>query len=83
MFGIGKARKEQWTGIVARKGHGTNWDDEGGSETYWTLDVKRDDTGKIKHYVIGRGEVSAQLYNSLNEGDKVSKPADTKHLSKS
>jgi hypothetical protein len=82
MFGFGKAKQEAWTGVVTRKGRGTNVDEEGERTTYWTLDVKRDDNGKNKHFVIGRGQVSAELYNSLNEGDKVSKPAGTKQLEK-
>jgi len=82
MFGIGKAKQEMWTGIVTRKGHGTNVDEDGGRTTYYTLGVKRDDNGKNKHFVVNRSEVSAELFNSLSEGDKVSKPAGTKQLQK-
>lgn len=81
MLFFGKSKEEAWTGVVTRKGQGTNIDD-GERTTYWTLDVKRDDNGKNKHFVIGRGQVSAELYNSLKEGDKVSKPAGTKQLQK-
>lgn len=80
MFGFGKAKQEAWTGIVARKGQGSNYDEDGERTTYWTLDVKRDDNGKNEHFVVGRGQVSSDLYNSLKEGDKVSKPAGTKQL---
>lgn len=82
MFGFGKAKQEARTGVVTKKGQGTNYDEDGGKTTYWTMDVKRDDTGKTKHYVIGRGHVSADLYNAVKEGDKVSKPAGTKTLQK-
>jgi hypothetical protein len=82
MFGFGKAKDEAWTGVVTRKGHGTNVDEDGERTPYWTLDVKRDDNGKSKHFVIGRGQVSPELFNSLQEGDKVSKPAGTKQLQK-
>lgn len=82
MFGFGKAKQEMWTGIIIRKGHGTNVDEDGERTTYWTLDVKRDDNGKNKHFVVGRSGVSVELFNSLNEGDKVSKPAGTKQLQK-
>lgn len=82
MFGFGKAKEEAWTGVITRKGHGTNVDEDGERTTYWTLDVKRDDNGKNKHFVVGRSEVSVELFNSLSEGDKVSKPADTKQLQK-
>lgn len=81
MFGFGKAKQEAWTGVVTRKGSGTNVDEDGERTTYWTLDVKRDDNGKNKHYIVGH-EVSAELYNSLAEGDKVSKPAGQKALVK-
>ena len=79
---FGKGKQEAWTGVVTRKGSGTNTDDDGERKTYWTLDVKRDDNGKNKHFVIGH-EVSAELYNSLNEGDKVAKPAGQNKLQKS
>lgn len=82
MFGFGKAKAEAWTAIVTKKGQGTNYDEDGEKTTYWTLDIKREDNGKTKHFVVGRGHVSAQLYNSLQEGDKVSKPAGTKQLEK-
>jgi hypothetical protein len=82
MFGLGKSKDESWTGIVTRKGQGTNVDEDGERTTYHTLDVKRDDSGKNEHYVIGRGQVSPELFNSLKEGDKVSKPAGTKQLQK-
>lgn len=82
MFGFGKAKQEAWTGVVTRKGQGTNVDEDGERTTYWTLDVKRDDNGKNKHFVIGRGQVSAELFNSLKEGDKVAKPSGTKQLQK-
>ncbi len=82
MFGFGKAKQEAWTGVVVRKGHGTNTDEDGERETYYTLDVQRDDNGKKQHFIVGGGQVSAELYNSLNEGDKVAKPADTKQLRK-
>lgn len=82
MFGLGKSKKEEWTGVVLKKGQGTNYDEDGTKTTYWTLDVKRDDSGKKKHYVVGRGNVSADLYNSLNEGDKVTSHAGTNKLEK-
>lgn len=82
MFGFGKSKQEAWTGVVTRKGQGTNIDEDGERTTYWTLDVTRDDTNKNKHFVVGRGQVSAALYNSLKEGDKVSKPAGQKNLEK-
>lgn len=80
MFGLGKAKEEAWTGVVTRKGHGTNVDEDGERTPYWTLDIKRDDNGKNKHFVVGQGQVSTELYNALNEGDKVSKAAGTKEL---
>lgn len=82
MFGFGKAKQETWTGIVTRKGHGTNVDEDGERTTYWTLDVKRDDNGKNKHFVVGGAQASVELFNSLSEGDKVSKPAGTRQLQK-
>jgi len=82
MLFFGKSKQETWTGVVTRKGHGTNTDEDGERTTYWTLDVKRDDNGKNKHFVVGRGHVSPELYNSLNEGDKVVKPAGEKRLQK-
>lgn len=82
MLFFGKSKAEAWTGVVTRKGQGTNVDEDGERTTYWTLDVKRDDNGKNKHFVIGHGQVSADLYNSLKEGDKVSKPAGQKTLQK-
>lgn len=82
MLFFGKSKQEAWTGVVTRKGHGTNTDEDGERTTYWTLDVKRDDNGKNKHFVIGHGQVSPELYNSLNEGDKVAKPAGQKNLQK-
>lgn len=82
MFGFGSDKKLEWTAVVTRKGHGTNYDADGESSTYWTLDVQREDNGKKKHYVIGRGNVTAELYNLLNEGDKVRKPAGTNKLQK-
>lgn len=72
-----KSKDEEWTGVVTRKGLGHNDDEDGERSTYWTLDVKRDDTGKNTHYVIGRGQVTSKLYNSLKEGDRVKKPAGT------
>jgi len=82
MFGFGKAKQEAWTGTVTRKGQGTNVDEEGERTIYHTLDVTRDDTGKKQYFVVGRGQVTPELFNSLNEGDKVSKPAGTKQLHK-
>lgn len=82
MLFFGKGKEDAWTGVVTRKGQGTNVDEDGERTTYWTLDVKRDDNGKNKHFVIGHGQVSAELYNSLKEGDRVSKPAGTKQLQK-
>lgn len=82
MFGLGKSKGEAWTGVVTRKGQGTNVDEDGERTTYWTLDVERDDNGKKKHYVVGRGNVTVDLYNSLKEGDKVSCPAGTNKLEK-
>jgi hypothetical protein len=82
MFGFGKAKHEAWTGVVTRKGQGTNVDEDGERTIYHTLDVTRDDNGKNKHFVVGHGQVSPELYNSLSEGDKVTKPADTKQLQK-
>ncbi len=81
MFGFGKEKDETWTGVVTRKGQGTDVDEDGERSTYWTLDVKRDDNSKNKHYVVGH-EVSVELFNSLSEGDRVSKPAGTKQLQK-
>jgi hypothetical protein len=78
MFGIGKANQESWTATVTRKGHGTNVDEDGERTLYHTLDVRRDDNGKNKHYVVGKGQVSAELFNSLSEGDRVCKPAGSK-----
>jgi hypothetical protein len=75
-----KSKDEAWTGVVTRKGRGTNYDDDGEKSTYWTLDVKRDDTGKNTHYVVGRGQVTAHLFNALKEGDRVKKPAGTQVL---
>ncbi|HEX7368061.1 MAG TPA: hypothetical protein VF261_00185 [Candidatus Saccharimonadales bacterium] len=82
MFGFGKAKNETWTGVVVRKGQGKNYDEDGEATTYYTLDVKRDDTGKTKHYVVGRGHVSTELYNSVSEGNKVVKPSGTRTLQK-
>lgn len=82
MFGLGKSKKEEWTAVVTRKGQGSNYDEDGERTTYWTLDVKRDDNGKSKHYVVGRGNVTAELYNSLKEGDKVVCHAGTNKLEK-
>lgn len=79
---FGKAKEESWTGIVTRKGQGTNVDDDGERTIYHTLDVRRDDNGKNKHYVVGHGQVSPQLFNSLNEGDRVEKPSGQKDLQK-
>lgn len=67
---------------MTRKGQGTNVDEEGERTIYHTLDVARDDNGKNQHFVVGRGQVTPELYNSLSEGDKVSKPAGTKQLEK-
>ena len=83
MFGFGKSKQETWTGVVARKGQGTNVDEDGERSIYHTLDVTRDDNGKNQHFVVGRGEVSPELFNALNEGDKLTKPAGTKQLQKS
>ena len=80
MFGFGKAKHEAWTGVVTRKGQGTNVDEDGERTIYHTLDVTRDDNGKNKHFVVGHGQVSPELYNSLSEGDKVTKPAAPKPL---
>lgn len=82
MFGFGKAKEETWAGVVTRKGQGTNVDEDGERTIYHTLDVKRDDNGKTKHYVVGHGQVSPELYNALLEGDKVTKPSGTKQLQK-
>lgn len=82
MLFFGKSKQETWTGVVTRKGQGTNIDEDGERTIYHTLDVVRDDSGKKKHFVVGRGQVSPQLYNSLNEGDKVVKPAGQKNLEK-
>ena len=82
MLFFGKSKQETWTGVVARKGQGTNIDEDGERTIYHTLDVVRDDNGKKKHFVVGRGQVSPQLYNSLNEGDKVVKPTGQKNLEK-
>jgi len=82
MFGFGKSKQEVWTGVVTRKGQGTNVDEEGERTIYHTLDVKRDDNNKNEHFVVGRGQVTPELFNSVNEGDKVTKPADTKQLQK-
>lgn len=82
MFGFGKAKKEAWKGVVARKGQGSNIDDEGKRSVYYTLDVRRDDNGKNQHYVVGRGQVSLELFQSVVEGDRVSKAAGTKQLQK-
>jgi hypothetical protein len=82
MFGLGKTKQEAWTGVVTRKGQGTNVDEDGERTIYHTLDVKRDDTGKNQHFVVGRGQVSPELFNALNEGDKVTKSAGTKQLQK-
>jgi hypothetical protein len=80
MFGLGKGKNETWTGVVTRKGQGTNVDEDGERRTYHTLDVTRDDNGKNQHFVVGRGQVTPELYNSLNVGDKVTKSADVKQL---
>lgn len=83
MFGFGKkAKEESWTGVVTRKGQGSNYDEDGERTIYHTLDVTRDDTGKSLHFVVGHGQVTPQLFNSLTEGDKVSKPSGTKQLEK-
>lgn len=82
MFGFGKAKQESWTGVVVRKGQGTNSDEDGERTIYHTLDVRRDDTGKNKHYVVGRGQVTAALFNALSEGDRVSKSAGTNQLTR-
>jgi len=82
MFGFGKSKEETWTGTVTRKGQGSNVDEDGERTIYHTLDVKRDDNGKSKHFVVGRGEVGPELFNALAEGDKVTKPAGTKQLQK-
>jgi len=82
MFGFGKAKQEAWTGVVTRKGQGTNTDEDGERTIYHTLDVTRDDNGKSQHFVVGHGQVSPELFNSLAEGDKVSKPAGSKQLQK-
>lgn len=82
MLFFGKGKQETWTGVVTRKGQGTNSDEDGERTTYYTLDVKRDDNGKNKHFVIGRGQVSLELFKSLNEGDKVVKPAGEKAIQK-
>ena len=83
MFGFGKAKQEAWTGVVMRKGQGVNYDEDGERTVYHTLDVTRDDTGKKLHFVVGRSQVTPELFNSLSEGDKVAKPAGTKRLEKS
>lgn len=82
MFGFGKAKEEAWTGVVVKKGQGSNYDEDGERTIYHTLDVKRDDNGKNQHFVIGRGQVSPELFNALGEGDRVAKPAGTKQLQK-
>lgn len=82
MLFFGKSKQEAWTGLVTRKGQGSNYDEDGERTIYHTLDVKRDDNGKNKHFVVGRGQVSPELFNSLSEGDKVSKPAGQKALEK-
>lgn len=82
MFGFGKAKQEAWTGVVTRKGQGTNVDEDGQRTLYHTLDVKRDDNGKVQHFVVGRGQVSPELFNALSEGAAVTKPAGTKQLQK-
>ena len=83
VFGFGKNKQEAWTGVVVRKGQGTNVDEDGERTIYHTLDVRRDDNGKNKHFVVGHGQVSPQLFNSLSEGDRVSKPAGAKQLYRS
>lgn len=82
MFGFKKGKEDAWTGVVIRKGQGTNVDEDGERRVYHTLDIKRDDNGKNQHFVVGRGQVSPELFNSLNDGDRVSKPAGTKQLHK-
>lgn len=82
MLFFGKSKAEAWTGVVARKGQGTNYDEDGQRSIYHTLDVIRDDNGKKKHYVVGHGQVSPELFNSLQEGDKVTKAAGDKALQK-
>lgn len=82
MFGFGKAKEETWTGVVTRKGQGSNTDEDGERTIYHTLDVTRDDNGKNKHFVVGHGQVSPELFNALNEGDKVVKPSGTKTIEK-
>lgn len=82
MFGLGKSKNETWTGVVVRKGQGKNYDEDGDVTVYHTLEVQRDDTGKKKSYVVGRGHVTPQLFNSVVEGDKVMKPSGTKLIQK-
>jgi hypothetical protein len=81
MLGFGKSKQETWTGVATRKGQGTIVDEDGERTIYYTLDVKRRDNGKDEHYVVGRGQVSPKLFNSLDEGDKVIKP-EVQRLSK-